>query len=97
MRVVGWFGDVDLDIVELGDLLVVMYQAEVRSSNHNGALTPVGFAPAAVSLLARFFAGKQMLRTYVKVGLYGSVPTPTISTFYLPFQHHGKHTPRLAP
>ena len=58
MWVVGWFGDVDLDIVELGDLLVVMYQAEVRSSNHNGALTPVGFAPAAVSLLARFFAGK---------------------------------------
>jgi hypothetical protein len=55
MRVVGWFGDVDLDIVELGDLLVVMYQVEVRSSNCNGALTPVGFAPAAKRLSASYF------------------------------------------
>jgi len=25
MRIVGWFGDVDFDIVKLGDLLVAMY------------------------------------------------------------------------
>lgn len=51
MRVIGWFGDVDLDIVELGYLLGAMYQVDVRSS-HRNALTPVGFAPAAVSLSA---------------------------------------------
>ena len=54
MRVVGWFGYVDLDIIELGDLLVATYQVEVRSSHLNGALTPVGFAPAAASLLASY-------------------------------------------
>jgi len=25
MRIVGWFGDIDFDIVKLGDLLVAMY------------------------------------------------------------------------
>ena len=80
MRVVGWFGYVDLDIIELGDLLVATYQVEVRSSHLNGALTPVGFAPAAVSLSASCFRREQLLQTYGTVGLYGSVPITTIST-----------------
>lgn len=81
MRVVGWFGYVDLDITELGDLLVATYQVEVRSSHLNGALTPVGFAPAAASLSASYVSWETWVQTHGMVGLYGSVPIPTISTF----------------
>jgi hypothetical protein len=82
MRIVGWLGDVDFDIIKLGDLLVATYQVEVRSSHLNGALTPVGFAPAAVSLSASYFSRGKCVQTHGMVGLYGSVPTPTISTFH---------------
>jgi hypothetical protein len=58
MRIVGWLGDVDFDIVKLGDFLVATYQVEVRSSHLNGTLTPVGFAPVAVSLSASCFSRK---------------------------------------